>query len=1742
MKKLIALIGAVAMSFGLFADATPYAVSFEANDPGVSGGVFTPGEGWTAWTGADPFTINAYAGDGYLYPIEGAAVRRSDFFEDKADQTSYLKLETGTNTLTRAVGEGNVFLDQLVKFTGFEEPQTNLVAGTKVAVWMSGVEAEDGIEGETNLYVTCAKVTAAGVEQVALKLAAPGNQAWETEKWYRLTIKSIGDIYGDAGVSDVGARAGFIVYIDGTPVASSDAAAKSLIEYNSEMTTQAKGLMMNGQLFPAVDTANAVFASVGYQGIGAVDDIILDEEGPAFCAALNFNVVPAPGLKIVKVETAAGEIFAPYAVVSGTGVTITFGADDGWKVIKGSDKLVVDATISTEGQTVNSPAEGIETAEVVAQIIRDEEVAAEFAQVELDTAFALVKDGDQIKFVKGCSAFSGNYVFPIDTTIDVTAGGNWDIKVPGEGAALTDKIGAAPEKQITVTFTDDAETSALYLQGNIYGNGRVDTLVDVNGITMLEGNLTIGDTFQAEDGEGAILQSDIIYGYDGDEVIGGSAKITLVGKGKVVTQDLLPETAFTAPAAGFEIEETSELVDDTTWYTYALKGIDLTATFVIAGEDEVTTVDVQTVAYGATPTNVVVDVKGFKGWDPAIDAITEDTVYTAVVQEATGFAIIIADAQTGTATTNYYETLDAAIAAYEGEGAVTLLANCERADWIVVDKAVAIDLNGYSITVPDVAAFRAQSQPDYTRDSLFVVLHGGALTIDDTSDAKTGLVDVSSYEKIYSVVKMTYKLDTDDTKVAAFTLNGGTLKGYYYGITGSGNAGRGNTTITINGGSVIACNADDSIGIYNPQGNSTLTINGGTVQGASGVYIKAGICKCEVGSDATIKGVGAKLPYTPNSDGCNATGDAIILDNCGYPGGSPLAEIEAGTFVSDNAAAVASYAKPNTGLEPVVGFVSGGKFKGEVALDNAIVKLDTGDTAGKWVTDEDGYLVPYSFVAVAQVGDEKYETLAEAVAAANAGDEVTLLADTTLNETLTINKALAFNLNDKTITFGDGVQKGITTEPAGFEGDLVISNGAFAVAGTRPAKGYAFVLYRVDALIKDVEMDLTGFEYGLEAETMLGKPAYWTDELQYTITCENVDVTGNGSLFHFENVIATLDEDCSATLNGTPFGSAHNAAIYSSCGALVTVAGGSYEQQVALQTGNLGGDIVVNGGTFKGDIKSFMGQRETLAVEEWTENVGSFTITDGQFDGNFVEVVPGSEKTLWNITGGKFKADPTAYLDDDYVAIPEEGWYSVVQSVPEVPVAKIGDKEFSTLAAAFEAAGANDKVEMLSNVELDSALIINEKDVTFDLGGFTLKAVDGYTGDLLTVTNSLFEVTNGVLNVAANAVRFKTDSTVKIAQDVVILEAATYKFEVEGGTLNFYGVITNTQGKVPAIHTATPGSIINIYEGAEIVANGDTIRSNPTSGEATINIYGGTLTPGQGYPTVYAYNDCVTTFNVYGGTLNHPKTDAHQAVFGLKGNAVVTPLTDACTAKFGSKDGTGWSLDRTLADWCASGFAPVLGQDGYYTIQAVYNVTIAPAENGTVETSVTNNIVEGTEVTITATPATGYEIDTIAVTNGDAEVKVENNKFAMPAGNVKVYATFKSTAVPEDWEHPVVPIGETTTAAEAWPSLAEGPLANANAGKLKKWAETQKVDFSAADEIKVDAFLLNCENTDAAVAEAKAAFKIPAITINGDTVTVTEPTGEFNGTIKIMGSTTVDGAYDHEKTTGDKFFKAVLSL
>ena len=145
-------------------------------------------------------------------------------------------------------------------------------------------------------------------------------------------------------------------------------------------------------------------------------------------------------------------------------------------------------------------------------------------------------------------------------------------------------------------------------------------------------------------------------------------------------------------------------------------------------------------------------------------------------------------------------------------------------------------------------------------DALVIVNRKGELTIDGT-----GSIDAGSYEKVYTAVKMTESGENDATNPAKLTVNGATLKGYYYGISGNGN--RHNTQITVNSGTITSNCTNDGHAIYHPQ-NGTLTINGGSLTGYySAIEHRAGTLN--------ITGGEFKALHTPTAAEMNGNGTSI---------------------------------------------------------------------------------------------------------------------------------------------------------------------------------------------------------------------------------------------------------------------------------------------------------------------------------------------------------------------------------------------------------------------------------------------------------------------------------------------------------------------------------------------------------------------------------------------------------------------------------------------------------------------------------------------------------------------------------------------------------------------------------------------------------------------------------------------------------------------------------------------------
>ena len=214
--------------------------------------------------------------------------------------------------------------------------------------------------------------------------------------------------------------------------------------------------------------------------------------------------------------------------------------------------------------------------------------------------------------------------------------------------------------------------------------------------------------------------------------------------------------------------------------------------------------------------------------------------------------------------------------------------------------------------------------------------------------------------------------------------------------------------------------AKNTNAIYMPSG--TLLVFGySTIKGATGIYAKAGNVTIK---GAYVYGTGEAKNYNYNGNGGVPTGDALVLDSCGYPAGTLNVVFgdtkdpytNAPYFESTNAKPIGSYAY-GSGTR-VTGFVDKGTFNksidADLLKDGYICKYDA---------EKKLYGVDTVANCEAKIGNVYYATLADAIAAAQDGNTVTLVKNFTTDATKTgladrliVNKTITLDLNGKTMT------------------------------------------------------------------------------------------------------------------------------------------------------------------------------------------------------------------------------------------------------------------------------------------------------------------------------------------------------------------------------------------------------------------------------------------------------------------------------------------------------------------------------------------------------------------------------------------------------------------------------------------------------------------------------------------------------------------------------------------------------
>ena len=248
-------------------------------------------------------------------------------------------------------------------------------------------------------------------------------------------------------------------------------------------------------------------------------------------------------------------------------------------------------------------------------------------------------------------------------------------------------------------------------------------------------------------------------------------------------------------------------------------------------------------------------------------------------------------------------------------------------------------------------------------------------------------------------------------------------------------------SVTINGGTITAENTN---AIYMPSGN-LLVYAGATVKGLTGIYVKSGTVQIR---KANIYGTGAAQAYNYNGNGGIPTGDALVLDSCGYPNGAPTVDYDGAEnayFESTNAKPIGSYA--TTGNTKVTGFVDKGTFNRAIDKD-----LLADGYVCVYNAETNNYGVATTENCVAKVGDIYYATLQDAINAAKDGDTVELVKDVDLTQTVVVNKTITLDMRGKKLFNTADLWDNPNKEAANWSlisvregGDLTITgNGTFA--------------------------------------------------------------------------------------------------------------------------------------------------------------------------------------------------------------------------------------------------------------------------------------------------------------------------------------------------------------------------------------------------------------------------------------------------------------------------------------------------------------------------------------------------------------------------------------------------------------------------------------------------------------------------------------------------------------------------
>ena len=691
-----------------------------------------------------------------------------------------------------------------------------------------------------------------------------------------------------------------------------------------------------------------------------------------------------------------------------------------------------------------------------------------------------------------------------------------------------------------------------------------------------------------------------------------------------------------------------------------------------------------------------------------------------------------------------YKTLKEAIGVAADGATVSLLDNVTLNTTLTVAKSITIDVGGFTLTV-------ATDGDGIVVNNATLTLTGtGKYVFNCTASGSDGIFVNNTVEGGTSELNLNGNVDINVS---------GNVSSAIHAYASAGKA-----VVNINAGTITARGSKQFPGVVVDQ-NATLNMTGGTFDlsmdfdaysdgnDVVGVLIWGGSSHKQENCAVNISGgtfkVGGKNAFAQAvqvgmsngySENCtvNISGGNVVLNPTeggkgyvytAYKASYATAAITSGTVSGKVTAIANAYIRDleNDGLT-----ISGGTFSGITVDEKYLADGKTLDASGN-VVDKAPEVKP---VTVNGVG---YDTLAAAIAAAESGATVKLLADVNENVEIAAGKNLTLDLNGFTLNGGTGTNKAALTN----YGTITITDSSEAKTGT-------------------IKRDDIG---------TVGETSYYVILNQGTMTIESGNVINNSGYKKANSTGSMVGSSliCNGDCNG---------------GSTLTINGGTFTQYnfIAIKNGALG-VLNVTGGMitsnhsaiqnwFEADITGgeINGQLWTDAYTAGGSNGKTKIGGNATFTGEIVMDIYGNSVapkleitggklnvTNWRITGaaaavgakpavsgGTFTAKvPAEYLADGFeIKESTDASGNTTYGVEKAAsyVAKIDEQSYATLQAAFDAAKTGDTVTLLADTTEDVEI---NKNITLDLGGKTLTNTNAGKATVTIAKGATATVKNG---------------------------------------------------------------------------------------------------------------------------------------------------------------------------------------------------------------------------------------------------------------------------------------------------------------------------------------------------------------------------------------------------------------